>query len=366
LKKSPSSFIKIFRLNSWCNLAYLKQECQSATLDNEQIVHTVESGDTLLSISERYGYSVNKIASWNQLQAPYHLSVGQRLRIFPCYYHVVNVSANDMLFIRSQPTVISQRVGAIPYDGTFVKVTGLSKRDGKSRWVPIKYKGIEGWVNRGYLAGSADCQAVKKPHGCYRVINVASNDTLSIRSKPNATSEQVGVIPYRGTGIQMLGQLKQIKNSSWAPIRYEGIQGWVNHAYLAEDEMGCQETYPFYEYYTVSVGDTLFSLSRRFGYSFNELIRWNQLQPPYRLLVGQRLRIVPCSSHVVKVPTNDMLFIRAKPTVISMRVGAIPYDGTDVQITGSIKTVGKTHWVPIKYKGIEGWVNQSYLEPDCQ
>lgn len=353
-------------LEGWTNLAYLEQDCQLDTqiVDDGRIDHTVESGETLFSISQRYGHSVKDIASWNELEEPYHLSAGQRLRISPCSYRVVKVPANDMLWIRKQSGVHSKRVGAIPYDATFVEITGPSQMEGQTRWVPIKYKGIAGWVNRGYLAESADCQTHDEAHGCYRVIKVASNDTLSIRSEPDTQSAKIGVIPYDGTGIQITGVLKQIGKSSWAPITYEGFQGWVNRAYLA-DEVSCQEPSEFYDDYTVFAGDTLFSLSRRFGYSFNDLIRWNNLQPPYLLSVGQRLRILSCSYRVVNVAANDMLFIRAKPTVSSQPVGAIPYKGTDVKITGHFQTVGQTRWVPIKYQGIEGWVNYAYLEQDC-
>lgn len=355
-------------IEGWTNQAYLKQDCQSGSqiIGDMLIDHTVESGETVVSISQRYGYSAKEIASWNELPAPYSLSVGQRLRIAPCSYRVVKVPANDMLWIRETSGVHSQRVGAIPYQGTAIEITGPAKMEGKTRWVPIKYKGITGWVNRGYLAASADCQQAidEAADDCYRVIKVTSNDTLSIRSQPNTQSAKIGVIPYDGTGIQITGQLNKIGKSSWAPIAYEGLQGWVNRAYLA-DEVSCPEQNPFYDSYTVVAGDTLFSLSRRFGYSFNDIIRWNHLQPPYQLSVGQRLRIIPCYSRVINVAANDMLFIRSDPTVSSQRVGAIPYEGTDIKIIGVFQMVGKTRWVPIKYQGIEGWVNYSYLEQDC-
>lgn len=45
--------------------------------------HTVQPGDTLYSLSRQYGLSVAQLASWNGLQAPYALRVGQRLRLTP-------------------------------------------------------------------------------------------------------------------------------------------------------------------------------------------------------------------------------------------------------------------------------------------
>jgi peptidoglycan DL-endopeptidase LytF len=41
--------------------------------------HTVAAGETLFSISRRYGNAVEQVAAWNRLTPPYSLSVGQRL-----------------------------------------------------------------------------------------------------------------------------------------------------------------------------------------------------------------------------------------------------------------------------------------------
>jgi len=45
--------------------------------------HTVARGETLFSISNRYGYPVDQVAGWNHLSRPYQLSVGENLRVYP-------------------------------------------------------------------------------------------------------------------------------------------------------------------------------------------------------------------------------------------------------------------------------------------
>jgi LysM repeat protein len=45
--------------------------------------HTVAPGETLYRIATSYGYKVPQIAAWNRLQPPYHISVGQSLRVYP-------------------------------------------------------------------------------------------------------------------------------------------------------------------------------------------------------------------------------------------------------------------------------------------
>jgi len=49
----------------------------------------------------------------------------------------------------------------------------------------------------------------------------------------------------------------------------------------------------------------------------------------------------------------------------SQRVGAILHNGTEIIITGAELDIKKSRWVPVKYKGIEGWVNRAFLEKDC-
>jgi lipoprotein NlpD len=44
-------------------------------------------------------------------------------------------------------------------------------------------------------------------------------------------------------------------------------------------------------YHVVRRGDTVYSIARRHGLSPHQLIRWNHLRKPYRILPGQRLRL---------------------------------------------------------------------------
>ena len=48
-----------------------------------QVFHRVERGETLYSIGWVYGYDYRQIAQWNNIQPPYALSPGQRLRVAP-------------------------------------------------------------------------------------------------------------------------------------------------------------------------------------------------------------------------------------------------------------------------------------------
>ncbi|HRQ42566.1 MAG TPA: SH3 domain-containing protein [Chloroflexota bacterium] len=67
------------------------------------------------------------------------------------------------------------------------------------------------------------------------------------------------------------------------------------------------------------------------------------------------------SYRVVNVQSDDVLNVRSGPGANYLILGTIPYNGTDVQVTGEGITIGDSWWVPIFYEGIFGWVNTSYL-----
>ena len=80
------------------------------------------------------------------------------------------------------------------------------------------------------------------------------------------------------------------------------------------------------------------------------LTETNPSHPPTELLY-----------RIVNVQEDDVLNIRAKPTVDSALIGQIPPDGEGVQITGASFKTDDATWVPIQYKEVSGWVNRHFL-----
>jgi LysM repeat protein len=210
----------------------------------------------------------------------------------------------------------------------------------------------------------------------YHVVKVNAKDSLLIRFGPHVKYKKLGSIPHDGIKVKVTGPELTVGKSHWVPIEYQGISGWVNQGYLKSDcpvttataatATTDSETLP--DYHTVAEGETLFSLSQRYGATVEEMAQWNELKPPYNLSAGQSLRVSPptCFYRVIKVKANDMLWVRSEPDVKSKRVGGIPHDETEVEVTGAEKEIDKSRWVPVSYKGITGWVNRNYLEKNCQ
>jgi N-acetylmuramoyl-L-alanine amidase len=65
----------------------------------------------------------------------------------------------------------------------------------------------------------------------YRVVKVAGQDVLKIRSGPNADLSTVGTIPPGGRGIRMVGAC----SGPWCEIDYHGARGWVNRQFLSSE-----------------------------------------------------------------------------------------------------------------------------------
>ena len=68
----------------------------------------------------------------------------------------------------------------------------------------------------------------------YRVVGVAEDDVLYVRSKPGPQNTYVGKIPADGVDIQILEGSERVGQSTWVRVNYKGITGWVNSRFLTE------------------------------------------------------------------------------------------------------------------------------------
>ncbi|MGB0387851.1 MAG: protein kinase domain-containing protein [Ardenticatenaceae bacterium] len=210
-------------------------------------------------------------------------------------YRVMNVQDGDVLNVRSKPGIESLLVATIPAFAQDIDITGERVQVDGQVWVPIQYGELSGWVNHQFLVEESLL---------YRIVNVATDDTLNVRSAPKADASIVGEIPFNGTDIQITAPNVEVEGVIWVPIQHAQINGWVNRYFLIEQSL------------------------------------------LYR---------------VVNVEDDDTLNVRSGAGVDNSRVGTIRHNGTDVQITGTGVEVNGDFWVPIKYGQLNGWVNRSFL-----
>ena len=84
----------------------------------------------------------------------------------------------------------------------------------------------------------------------YRVVGVAADDVLNIRTEPTASAKTIGAIPPKADGVRNLGckgglsfaewekaspaERTASRRARWCRISYRGVEGWVAGRFLAE------------------------------------------------------------------------------------------------------------------------------------
>ena len=79
--------------------------------------------------------------------------------------------------------------------------------------------------------------------------------------------------------------------------------------------------------YVVRPGDTLYSIARRFGTSYQALAAANGLHSPYTIYVGQKLVIPGSGAPAPTPPSGNVYIVRPGDTLwsIAMRYGTTPW-----------------------------------------
>ncbi|MFU8789650.1 MAG: peptidoglycan DD-metalloendopeptidase family protein [Methylobacter sp.] len=75
-------------------------------------------------------------------------------------------------------------------------------------------------------------------------------------------------------------------------------------------------------YHSVRKGDTLYAISRLFNLDYRQLAQWNQIQPPYTIEIGQKIRVSdPNNPNATALPrpnnTNNKTPTELKPKTIT-------------------------------------------------
>ena len=183
------------------------------------------------------------------------------------YYEVVGVADNDTLTVRQSASASSKKLGELmPYDTGII--INRCKRNGSTTWCEVDFLpddvmffergsfGDRAWVNKKYLEPTSNILfsygiEYKQNQNIFRVVNVASNDTLNVRQHPRNSAKKVGHLKYNDFGI-VATKCQKVKGSSWCYVAYDftmgwamglgstkvpyAVLGWVNMRYLKLDE----------------------------------------------------------------------------------------------------------------------------------
>ena len=303
-------------------------------VDTIATYHIVKRGETLAAIAQRFGRNYLDIAKWNNISPPYIISIGQRLRVDGPGMPPVMPEAGIPVVTPAPPPptpVITPPVSEPPdYSGnTYTVQTGdtlfsIAKLHGQN------FQDVADWNN------------IKPPYnlGVGQIIKVLPPDGWRPASPiiepvtPPSPIENI-IEKDHNYHIVLAGDtLYKIANHYGFSVANVAAWNGLHEPYnlsigqklrisppSGDNEFSVPPTNippPTIEtpvdnengYHIVIIGDTLYSLSRRYGQSVADLARWNNLPPPYDLSLGQRLRVIPPVTMMPELTPQQNLDIR--------------------------------------------------------
>lgn len=262
--------------------------------------YTVQPGDTLYGIARRHGLNYLELANWNSISPPYTIHIGQSIAIpgysaasTQSYSSPANISALSVPSYSPIPRSGSETSHVVRQGETLYSIArqyGQNYRD-IAAWnnIPPPYSLSTGqrlitsppqsYAAPSYSAQSASYSSLPSNSGRasgYHV--VAAGDTLyNISRRYGLTVSQLAGLnslrqPYRSLRIGEQLAVGGSKGNSLSSLSH------------SRSQVG---------YHTVSHGDTLYNIAKRYGQAVKEVAKWNNLSPPYTISIGQRLKVSP-------------------------------------------------------------------------
>lgn len=195
---------------------------EKAKLPEDAVLHNIIPGETLFSVSKKYGVSVDDLKEWNDLKGN-DLSVGQDLVIKEQHSDAENASNPDPESTPSKtlPSKLEDLKEDLEKDGQVLEEKGKAK---------AKKEGDQ-----------AEKKVKEQPEKTKKAVDKQAQE---VKEKEEELKENVA---EKKETVESLGE-------DAVPI----VPGdWISH--------------------TVQSGETLFSISKRYNASVEDLIRWNGL-----------------------------------------------------------------------------------------
>ena len=234
--------------------------------------YTVQSGDTLSGIANKFGTNYESLASLNNISNPNRIYVGQ----------VLKLSANSTTAnFTHQITTSTTSAGSYTVKAGD-SLSAIAARYGMSYETLARLNNIAN-PNRIYVG-----QVLRLGSGSTSTVsNVVNHSTASSAGSYTVKSgDSLSAIAARyGMSYETLARLNNISNPNRIYVGQTlnlGTSGYTSHHYAASSSSNGGS-------YTIQAGDTLSAIAARYGMSYETLARLNNISDPNRIVAGQRI-----------------------------------------------------------------------------
>lgn len=224
--------------------------------------YTVQKGDTLTQIAEKFDTTVKEIASINGISNPNQIYVGEVLKIYSSSRPIISRKKS---FYR---TYVVQRGDTLTYIASRFKTTVDEL---------VKLNDLPN-PNLIYVGEILKIPTIK---GIKRTASVSENMhtlTYVVREGDTLTS----IAKRFNTTVNDIAKLNNISDKNLI---------YIGQVLKIETSASSSSDKYFLGSYVVKPGDTLSSIASRFNTTVNELVRLNNIPDPNLIYVGEVLRI---------------------------------------------------------------------------
>lgn len=270
--------------------------------ENLENYHTVKRGESLYSIARMYGRDHKDLARWNNIPPPFALNIGQRLILDGTPAEDNSSSEDNYEQEISTPTIKEPQLPEGQH-----KVGAGDTLFSISRKYNVNWKELAKWNNiqEPYAVNAGQILVVEAPAD-YAVNNDPIITPTVKPVIPAPSSDQNHHIVLKGDTLYKIA--KHYKRSTTDLIKWNNLQApfsvRLGQKLRITPPDGVDNTLPpalptvspsvsDSDHHIVQTGDTLYGISKKHKISIDNLKSWNNLQPPFNLLIGQKLRIKP-------------------------------------------------------------------------
>lgn len=232
--------------------------------------YTVQSGDTLSAIANKFGTNYESLARLNNISNPNRIYVGQVLRL--------NASSNS--------TSTTHQTATTTPAGSYTVKAGDSLSAIASRY-GTSYETL------------ARLNNISNPNHIYvgQVLRLSAGSSTNVVNRPTSSSSATGSYTVKagdslsaiaaryGISYETLAHLNNISNPNRIYVGQTLSLGTTSSSssHYATNSASNGRSY------TIQAGDTLSAIAARYGMSYETLARLNNISNPNRIVAGQRI-----------------------------------------------------------------------------